>query len=393
MHRVISVFISAAILAICLAGAFMVEDADAIPSFARKYHMSCTTCHQPVPRLKAYGDEFAGNGFVLKDKDAPRYFVDTGDRNLSLIRDFPFAIRLEGWVRHETSTGNETDLGVPYNVKLMSGGSLGKNVAYYFYFYFSEHGEVAGVEDAYIMFNDLFGQDLDVYLGQFQVSDPLFKREVRLTFEDYVIYTAAPGESDIDLKYDRGVMITWGLPTGTDIIAEVINGNGLVEAEGSESVYDKDKYKNVVGRISQNFGEYARAGIFGYYGKEKNDDGFKNEAWIAGGDATIGYGPFELNLQYIERRDDNPTFVASPGDEIETRGGMAECILWPEGDASKWYATALYNYVESDIEPTYNTITGHIGYMLSTNLRLTAENIYDIENEENFVLLGFVSAF
>ncbi|MCK7518582.1 MAG: hypothetical protein MZV64_13105 [Ignavibacteriales bacterium] len=38
-----------------------------------------------------------------------------------------------------------------------------KNIAYYFYFFFSERGEVAGIEDAFVMFNDLFGSDLDLY--------------------------------------------------------------------------------------------------------------------------------------------------------------------------------------------------------------------------------------
>ena len=39
------------------------RDAQAIPAFARKYRFSCTTCHAPFPRLKPYGDEFAGRGF------------------------------------------------------------------------------------------------------------------------------------------------------------------------------------------------------------------------------------------------------------------------------------------------------------------------------------------
>ncbi|MBI5808112.1 MAG: hypothetical protein HZA74_06885 [Ignavibacteriales bacterium] len=69
------------------------ENSFAIPAFARKYNMSCQTCHSPFPKLKPYGDEFAGNGFVLADKDAPRYFVETGDDQLSLIRDIPLAMR------------------------------------------------------------------------------------------------------------------------------------------------------------------------------------------------------------------------------------------------------------------------------------------------------------
>jgi len=57
----------------------------AMPAFARKYQMTCKTCHSPFPKLKAYGEEFAGNGFVIKDKDAPRYYVDTGDDFLSPV--------------------------------------------------------------------------------------------------------------------------------------------------------------------------------------------------------------------------------------------------------------------------------------------------------------------
>ena len=76
---------------------FLASDSLAIPAFARKYNMSCKTCHEPFPKLKPYGNEFAGNGFQLKDKDAPRYYVSTGDDYLSLIRDVPLAMRLEGY--------------------------------------------------------------------------------------------------------------------------------------------------------------------------------------------------------------------------------------------------------------------------------------------------------
>ena len=38
-------------------------------------------------------------------------------------------------------------------------------------------------------FNNVFGSELDISVGQFQVSDPLFKRELRLPFEDYQVYS------------------------------------------------------------------------------------------------------------------------------------------------------------------------------------------------------------
>ena len=44
------------------------SDVLAIPAFARKYNMTCKTCHSPFPSLKTYGNDFAGNGFQLKIK-------------------------------------------------------------------------------------------------------------------------------------------------------------------------------------------------------------------------------------------------------------------------------------------------------------------------------------
>jgi len=369
------------------------ESANAVPAFARKYSMSCTTCHAPVPRLKDYGDEFAGNGFVLEDKDAPRYFAATGDEHLDLIRDFPIAVRMDGYIKYESATDRDIDLTAPYLLKLLSGGSLTKNVAYYFYFYMSEHGEVVGVEDAYIMFNNLFNSELDVYLGQFQVSDPLFKRELRLTYEDYLIYKQKIGDSRISLAYDRGVMLTYGFATGTDVIIEVLNGNGLAEADDFK-VYDDDKHKCFAGRITQDVNDYIRIGGFGYWGKEA-DNAIDNEVWYAGPDVTLSYeDKAELNLQYMERRDSDPEFAGLDEPDIETRGGMAELILMPDGDRSRWYGVGLYNYMESDWDDfKYHTFSAHVGYLLRTNIRLISEFTYDIENEENRFVVGFVSGF
>jgi hypothetical protein len=377
-----------ALLMVCV---YPATEADAIPAFARKYSMSCTTCHAPIPRLKEYGDEFAGNGFVLEDKDAPRYFVETGDERLDLIRDLPIAVRFEGFLKHDTRTDKELDFTTPYNLKLLSGGTLTRNIAYYFYFFFSERGEVAGIEDAYLMFNNLGGEELDLYVGQFQVSDPLFKREVRLTYEDYQIYKTFVGASQIALTYDRGIMVTYGHSSGFDAIVEVINGNGIGEAD-ADRVYDEDKYKNFAGRLSQGIGDHVRIGGFGYYGKE--GELAANEVWMAGGDATLTIPKFQLNLQYLERRDDNPYFLPSPIDEVETRGGFAELVIMPDGDRSRWYGVALYNRVESDLcSHNYETVSGHIGYVLRTNIRLMLEDTYDTITDDNKFVLGTVVAF
>jgi len=369
----------------------MTEESSAIPAFARKYRMSCNVCHSPFPRLKPYGNEFAGNGFMLKDKEPPRYTVDTGDEQLQLLRELPLALRLEGYVRYQPQTARRSDVQAPYLIKLLSGGQIAKDVAYYFYFFFGERGEVAGLEDAFIMFNEIFGSELDVYLGQFQVSDPLFKRELRLTFEDYQIYRTEVGASSVNLTYDRGIMLTYGLPTKTDVVLEILNGSGIGQADPSRN-FDDDKYKNGLIRISQDLGDVFRVGVFGYVGNQERN-GYVNESLMWGPDVSLSSDAFELNVQYVTRSDNRPNFTA-PIAKQKTEGAFAELIYTPEGDRSTWYGVFLYNWVKADdVSLNYRSFSAHCGYLLGRNIRLMGEYTYDIEQKANRFTIGFVTAF
>ncbi len=383
-------------------------EALAIPAFARKYDMSCNTCHRPAPRLKPYGDEFAGNGFVLADKEAPRAYRETGDEELMLLREIPLALRLEGYGSWKSGNAGKADMQWPYLVKLLSGGQIAKDVSYYFYFFFGERGEVAGLEDAFVMFNNVFNSELDIYLGQFQVSDPLFKRELRLTLEDYQVYRVRPGLSSANLTYDRGVMMTYGFPTGTDIIVEVLNGSGIGAADASRS-FDTDKYKNTMFRLSQDLGEHVRVGGFAYFGREQGENldlphqwrmVTTNDMWMAGPDVTLELGNVQLNAQYVTRSDENPSFyspswIAGTGPaKVKTNGAFGELVITPGGDAGKWYCAALYNWVDSEQNSLdYETITGHVGYMLARNFRVVGEVTHDTIAKTTKLSVGFVSAF
>ena len=372
--------------------AIAASDIFAIPAFARKYNMTCKTCHSPFPKLKPYGDEFAGNGFQLKDQDAPRYYVETGDPELSLIRDLPLALRLEGYVTYNQSNTEKSDFTTPILFKLLTGGAITKDVSYYVY-YILENGEAGKIEDAWLMFNDVFKSELDITIGQFQVCDPIFKRELRLTRDDYYIYKVRPGASNVDLTYDRGIMLTYGFESGTDLALQIVNGSGIGEGflDGN---FDNDKYKNVMGRISQDVGEHFRIGAMGYWGKEAAPEPNynPNELWMGGGDATISLDPLELNLQYVERNDGNPNF--GPTIDLRTRGAFAELIYRPNGDDSKWYAVGLFNWIESDqTDLNYKTLSGHLGYVFKRNIRMVVEANYDFEQQYAKFGVGFVTAF
>ncbi|NOZ55813.1 MAG: hypothetical protein GXO73_03355 [Calditrichaeota bacterium] len=388
------------------------QTGSAIPAFARKYRLSCSTCHAPVPRLKAYGEDFAGNAFQLEGKEPVRFFRDTGDPILTLQRELPIAVRFDNYFRVQTKEGaRKSDFQMPYYLKFLSGGQIAKDVSYYFYFFFSERGEVAGVEDAYVHFNNLFGTDLDLMIGQFQVSDPLFKRELRLTYEDYQIYRVRVGAARANLTYDRGLMLTYGTSFGSDVVLEVLNGNGKSPADALRN-FDTDNYKNVLLRVSQSVGN-VRIGGFGYYGKEEKykelfpSGSQPTREWVTdrfhylGVDATVDFSKsLQLNAQAIVRRDDNPYFMRVHPVEVETRGYIVELIWALHGEMGRPFLTLLYNRVDGESSPEllnlgldYESFTASYSYLLHRNLRLVFEGTYDKRAKNTRLLAGFVSAF
>jgi len=131
---------------------------NAIPAFARKYQSSCQVCHSPaIPRLKPFGDDFAGEGFRMTEYESPRYFINTGDDKLSLFRELPLAIRIDGFASYNFDKRKMSDFAAPFVIKILSGGEISDKLSYYFYFLFNERGSVEGVEEDFLMYRDLFG--------------------------------------------------------------------------------------------------------------------------------------------------------------------------------------------------------------------------------------------
>ncbi len=370
-----------------------------IPAFARRYRVSCSQCHMVVPKLNDFGNEFAGNGFRFAPNSVGPGVIETGDPELSLLESFPLAARLDAYLQSYSNGSFESDFQTPYNLKVLSGGPISGDLSYYFYFFMSERGEVAGIEDAFVYWNDVAKAPVDLAVGQFQISDPMFKRELRLEFEDYAVYRARLAESAIDLTYDRGLYAIGeaGPVTGSAIL---VNGNGKPEA-GDDRQFDVDPHKNFLGHLTADLPLGVRLGGFGFTGRE-TANGFANDVWMAGADGTFGWRSLELNLQYLHREDTRPSFVAG-GTRVVMDGGFAELLVLP--GSSKWYGFALYNYIEAN-QPVltvrlgesqpgrrYHTVSLGVGREIRRNFRLSLEGGRNMEDDATRVSLGIMAAF
>lgn len=386
--------IAVGVLAVTLAA----TDARAIPAFARKYQISCTTCHAPFPRLKPYGEEFAGRGFRMEEGQEPaRATYDVGDPLLRLARDLPLAVRLEGYASYKEDADAEFDFETPWVWKILSGGPVSSRASYYFYF-LMERGEVVGLEDAYLQVNDLAGSGVDLVFGQFQVCDPLFKRELRLERSDYLVFKTGVGDSPVDLTYDRGVMLARSLPGDVDAVLMVLNGNGIHAAEDAGvsdyKNHDNDTLKNLALRLARQVGA-VRVGGFGYWGKsEETASGVENRTIYAGPDLVVDFADAaQLNAQFLYREDDDPFFTGTGG-TVETSGGFAELHWFPQGQNGRWAVTGLYNRVDSDDDAAdRETVSLTLNWLQDRNFRVLLEGEKDIEASVLRATVGLISAF
>ena len=371
--------------------AALATPADAIPAFARKYSLSCTACHAPFPRLNAFGEDFAARGFRMPDPEveAERGEQPTGDPLLKLMKTVPLALRAEAHAVYQEDGDPDNEFEAPWLFKVLSGGPIGEKVSYYGYLII-EKGEVVGLEDAFLHFQRLFGTGVDLIFGQFQVSDPLFKRELRLSRADYEIYRTRIGEARANLTYERGIMLTGTLPGEIDTVFEVVNGNGIPEGD-----FDNDSNKNLALRLAREFGR-VRVGLFGYWGKEEQlETGREDTIEYLGPDLKILFSDkWDLSMQYLVRKDDDPFFLGADATEVETKGGFAELVFLPQGSQGRWALTAVYNRIDSD-DPAavLEDVALSASYLYGRNIRILAEVGDDIEREAMRVSLGVVTAF
>lgn len=402
------------------------------PGFARQYDVSCVLCHSAFPKLNAFGEKFAADNFRLpqwKEKTT----IDVGDDMLRLPKFPPFAIRAQAYVQGRDGeevdpatgpTGNDSDFDFqsPYLVKLLSSAPLSDHITYYFYGIFAEKGKNGEtvIEDAWFRHDDLFGSGIAMQLGQFQVSDLMFPREVRMTFQDYYAYRAA------GVTYERGVIFDRDVgPVGLGI--GIVNGSGIeqnfaINSPGykrPDRMFDNDAQKSIFGRIGIPVGP-VEIGLFGLSGEQKSAAGFagtdagsrKGDKRIFGVDISGDIaGKYNWYLQVLWNRWED-FLDQDPGTDYDWVGGFAGVDYVHD---ARWAFSALYNYAEADdfdgtgtiyegIE--INSLTFTVNYYFMRNVKAVLEANVDFlgedrggppyvghQTKEHYLLFGFDTAF
>lgn len=404
-------------------------ESEAIPAFARQYNISCNTCHAAFPRLNEFGEQFVSSNYRLPNwKDST---VDTGDEMLALPDGVPLALRTQAFVQAReaetinvidgSATSADTDFQSPYLIKLLSSTPLSEHISFYFYAIFAEkggNGEVI-VEDAWFSHDDIFDTGIGLMLGQFQVSDLMFPRETRLTFQDFMVYRMA------GLTYERGTILDYTAGP-IDIALGLVNGNGIsdnstINSPGykrPEHLFDNNNGKAVFSRIGSDIGG-VNIGLFGYSGSQKNATG---AAGTDSGDRDTDKVSYGIDLsgkaghktywfaQLLQNEWDG--FI----DADTSYNWFGSFIGVDYIHSDHWAYSVLYNYADAnDLKNTdtvyegidINSLTLSASYYFMRNVKGVVEFNIDLLDTvdktdsywtghltgENYALVGFDAAF
>src|SRR5690606_36735915 len=380
-----------------------------MPEFARRYNLTCMVCHDAFPRLNAFGQSFADMNYKLPNWRESNT-LNLGDERLALPERPPLAVRMQAYVQGRDGeeidpvtgfTGNDSDFDfqAPYLIKLLSSSPLSDDITYYFYGIFAEkggNGETV-IEDAWFRHGDLLGAGLGMQIGQFQVSDLMFPREVRQTFQDFNAYRTA------GITYDRGVIFDRGFGS-IGLALGAVNGNGItynfaINSPGYRSpdtMSDIDSRKSLFGRVGIPVGR-AQLGLFALSGEQRTAAGVAGEMRgtrdsdkrILGLDAsgTLPSGRVHWYAQALWNEWEG-FLDAAPTRDFEWLGGFAG-VDYVRND--RWSFSLLYNYAEADdFEDTgtiyegiaIDSLTFNASYYFMRNLKAVFEINADLLDEE-----------
>lgn len=367
-----------AVLLLVLGVAFAMP-ASAIPAFARKYGLNCTSCHESWPVLNDFGRNFRDNGYQLRlGKD------DTVTANPGY---WPVAVHVAPQYSYTSLSNQATDQGkktlgsggiADASMDLLMAGVLTQNISFLVVpTGFASNGNVH-LESYWAYFSRVLNNSdwLNIRIGQHEFDLPASShRNLPLT-ESYLLYTYHPGPASITNAgagfsmgntqrgiefggHDRASLLRYNIS-----VFSAGGSSGSRHAVSSPSVYGHlQKYIPIdSSALSQvEFGLWGTVANYpttsltlggtaipGTGGDLKSTTryGFEAQAWFGNSVA-----PLHLNLVYGHGRDSQQLYLGGADRSGTWNGGFLEAIWVPATDLLHWGIFARYDLIRNQNQP------------------------------------------
>ena len=356
--------------------------ADAIPAFARKYQFSCYDLPRAVPAAQALRRRVrrraaSGSRTRARSRRAPPTTPAIRCSSCTATCRSRSASTASRRTRR-TPTPRPTSSGRG-SVKLLSGGPITDRISYYFYFIF-EKGESTGSRTPTCSSTTSSACRSTWSVGQFQVCDPLFKRELRLERDDYEIFKTRVG-----IAADRPHL----RPRHRARLARSRRDRGRRSRSSTATASTRRRTATSTTTVQEHRPAPGRSSV--RCASASSATGARRRARDGASTKITYFGPdlrsrscdkWQLNVQYLERRDDDPFLVGRDRTRPhETTGASRSSSSSPQGQDGRWVLAASTTRSTPTTHRRFENASLTLNHLLARNVRRPVEGDHDIELE------------
>lgn len=234
--------INVSILIVFLAVLFPTSS-EAIPAFARKNSMACSTCHTAWPALNAFGRQYKEHGYRLGHLEAPNKTIS---KDLKWDESLPVSVVLVARPYDKKGSATDPKNRALHEVELMVGGPMGEKFSGFFEIEAEDEvtngiGFDTGIPVAQLTYNHSEAANLQFSWGSNTLFDPYnsYTGSRRMTRGANAVSDQKFGGADNGgkLRSSRQNISVYGRPSPKFFYGVALSGDaGDTEGEGGDSL-------------------------------------------------------------------------------------------------------------------------------------------------------------
>lgn len=344
---------------------------EAIPAFARKTNMTCSTCHTAWPALNAFGRQYKEHGYRLGHLEAPNKIIS---KDLKWNESLPISVMLVARPYDKKDSG-KTKIRALHEVELMVAGPMGEKFSGFIEIEAEDEvtngiGLDTGISSAALTYNADEAAHVQFSWGSITWFDPYnsYSNHLRMTRGASAIIDQSFGGADNGgkIKTSRQNVAVYGRPAPNFFYGVAISG----DADDSEGE-DGD---TVTARVAFDLMPSLTIGALAINGTCVANSGnclVDREYSRTAIDVQSEFGNFIINAVALSAKDDNSTATA----EVKNNAYYVQALYTAkDGARTSWAPLARYDsYEKSGGSEKVNELTLSINYYLTENVRSMLE--------------------
>jgi hypothetical protein len=372
-------------------------NSEAIPAFARKTDMTCSTCHTAWPALNAFGRQYKEHGYRLGHLEAPNKIIS---KDLKWNESLPISVLLVARPYDKKDSGKQK-IRALHEVELMVAGPMGDKMSSFIEIEAEDEdlnarGFETGISSAALTYSVGEAAHVQVSWGSITWFDPYnsYSNHLRMTRGGSAVYSKSFGGADNDgsIASARQNITVYGRPSTNFFYGVSISGDaGDSEGEEGNTVTVRVAYDVMpaltIGALVISGTCNTRTGTT----CTTNDREYSRNAI----DLQSEFDGFTINAVALSAKDDNATATS---EEKNNAYYVQALYTVKEGARTTWAPLIRYDsYEETNGTVKVNELTLSVNYYLTENIRSMLEfwskDSDDNTKDDDRLTLQVIAAF